>query len=356
MSGAVGYFRVSTTEQANTNYSLTTQEAKFKHFCTSNTLPVVKVFIDKHSARTDARPEFQQMLRFLKENRRKVSHLIVSDLSRLARNVVDQGQTVVLLGELGIKLVSIDEPNLDESAAGKLLQNVLGSMSQWFSDSLSEKTKSRMEAGVKQGRWLWVAPVGYTNANKQIIVDTERAPLVVKAFELVASGNFATIDAVRRQITALGLQTRKGRALTKQTFARMLNNPFYCGWIVSGGNKYRGTHTPLISEELFESVQTRLNAKSTPHVRSNEDFPLRGFIKCTCGGALTAGWSKGKMGKHYARYWCWAKGCAGTGIAREELELHWIDLLGMMEPTTRILEQLPDIARREWSTRKAGGC
>ena len=75
---------------------------------------------------------------------------------------------------------------------------------------------------------------------------------------------------MRRQITALGLQTRKGRALTKQTFARMLNNPFYCGWIVSGGNKYRGTHTPLISEELFESVQTRLNAKSTPHVRSNE--------------------------------------------------------------------------------------
>lgn len=169
---------------------------------------------------------------------------------------------------------------------------------------------------------------------------------------MVASGNFTTIDAVRRQITALGLQTRKGRALTKQTFARMLNNPFYCGWIVSGGNKYRGTHTPLISEELFESVQTRLNVKSTPHARSNEDFPLRGFIKCTCGGALTAGWSKGKMGKHYARYWCWQKECRGNGIAREELELHWIHLLGMMEPTTRILEQLPDIARREWSTRK----
>src|SRR5690348_13270139 len=100
MSGAVGYFRVSTAEQANTNYSLPTQEAKFNNFCTGNGLPVVKVFIDKHSARTDARPEFQKMLRFLKENRRKVSHLIVSDLSRLARNVLTQGQTVVLLGEL----------------------------------------------------------------------------------------------------------------------------------------------------------------------------------------------------------------------------------------------------------------
>ena len=176
MSGAVGYFRVSTAEQANTNYSLSTQEAKFNNFCTSNGLTVVKTFTDRHSARTDGRPEFQAMLRCLKEHRRKVSHLVVSDLSRLARNVVDQGNTVVLLGELGIKLVSVDEPNLDNTAAGKLLQNVLGSMSQWFSDSLSEKTKSRMEAGVKQGRWLWVAPIAYTNLNKQIIVDTERAP------------------------------------------------------------------------------------------------------------------------------------------------------------------------------------
>jgi hypothetical protein len=41
-----------------------------------------------------------------------------------------------------------------------------------------------------------------------------------------------------------------------------------------------------------------------------------------------------------------------TSIVREELQLHWILLLGTMEPTTRIFEQLPDIALREWSARK----
>ena len=55
---------------------------------------------------------------------------------------------MVLLAELNIKLISVDEPNLDESAAGKLLRNVIGSMSQYFSDSLSEKTKTRMRAAV----------------------------------------------------------------------------------------------------------------------------------------------------------------------------------------------------------------
>ena len=61
-SGAVGYFRVSTAEQSNQNNSLPTQESKFNNFCISNGLTVAKIFTDKQSARTDARPEFQKML------------------------------------------------------------------------------------------------------------------------------------------------------------------------------------------------------------------------------------------------------------------------------------------------------
>jgi len=63
----------------------------------------------------------------VRQHRREVSHVIVSDLSHHARNVLDQGQTLVELGQIGIELVSVDEPNLEESAAGKLLKNVLGS-------------------------------------------------------------------------------------------------------------------------------------------------------------------------------------------------------------------------------------
>ena len=67
-----------------------------------------------------------------------------------------------MLGELGVQLVSVDEPH-DNSAAGRLLKNTLGSLNQFFSDSLSEKTRDRMAAGAKQGRWLFVAPLGYRN-------------------------------------------------------------------------------------------------------------------------------------------------------------------------------------------------
>src|ERR1700687_3385377 len=128
MKGAVLYIRVSTPEQASGNYSLPTQEAKERNFCRQQGLAVLKLFADEESARTDDRPEFKKMLAYCRQHRRDISHVVVSDLSRLARNVLDQGQTLVELGQMGIQLVSVDEPNLDESAAGTLVKKELGSV------------------------------------------------------------------------------------------------------------------------------------------------------------------------------------------------------------------------------------
>jgi site-specific DNA recombinase len=293
------------------------------------------------------------MLRFLKEHRRKVSHVIVSDLSRLARNALNLGQTGLLLNELGIKLVSIDEPNLDDTAAGKLLSNVLASMAQFSSDSLSEKTKTRMRAAVVAGRFPWPSPIGYHNKNKLLVVDPVNGPLVQKAFELMASGRYATQDEVRKTVTALGLRTKKGKNVSKQSFARLLQNEIYLGWIVSGDVRVRGSHDPLVSEALFEQVQQRINKKSVPHTRLHDDFPLRGFIKCAgCGKAVTAGFSRGRN-KSYPRYWCHTQGCPDpVGIGSDDLTMHWRGLLGMMEPTAVLLAKLPELATREWASRK----
>ena len=92
------------------------------------------------------------MLDYCQKNHKKISHVIVADLSRFARNVTDQGTAIFTLKQLGIDVVSVDEPITDDTAAGKLARNMLGAMNQFFSDSLSEKTKYRMEAGVKAGR------------------------------------------------------------------------------------------------------------------------------------------------------------------------------------------------------------
>src|SRR5258708_5531930 len=111
--GAVIYVRVSTTEQASSNQSLPVQESKARALCQQRGLAVLKLFADKgESARTDDRPEFKKLMTYCRLHRREISNVVVSDLSRLARNVLDQGQTIVELIEMGIALISVDEPNL----------------------------------------------------------------------------------------------------------------------------------------------------------------------------------------------------------------------------------------------------
>ena len=122
--------------------------------------------------------------------------------------------------QLGIELVSIDDPVTDNSAVGRLARNMLGAFNQFFSDSLSERTRYRMLAAVKEGRFLWPAPIGYINKTKQLEVDPDRAPLVREAFELIASGRHITADSVLNIVTALGLTTRKGPERTHRERGR----------------------------------------------------------------------------------------------------------------------------------------
>ena len=267
MKGAVGYARVSTDEQARENNSLAMQQKRIATFCNQNEIPVLRIFQESESARTMDRPGLTDLLNYCRVNRKNISRFVVCDLSRLARNVHDQAQIIVSLKQLGITVDSIDEPLTNDSAMGQLVRNMLGSIHQFFSDALSEKTRTRMQEAVKQGRFLWPAPVGYVNLKKEkrIIPDPKRAPLVRQAFELVASGRYATTDAVLKVITAMGLTTKKGTGLySKQTFARMLSNPIYAGWVVSGEVTAQGNHEPLISQKLFQEVHVPLERQECP--------------------------------------------------------------------------------------------
>ena len=356
--GALVYTRISDEEQGRRNAAnIPTQTKKARDHCDRLSLPVLKVFIDEESARTADRPNLQKLLDYCREHRGKVSHVVVADLSRLARNVSDQGMLIGRLADMGVTLLSVEEPHIDSTAAGKLSANLLGSVNQFYSDILSERVRYRMGEAVKAGRFVWRAPLGYknvqNNGTKNLAIDTERAPMIRKAFELLATGSYKT-DAVLRAVNAMGLRTVRGSPVTPQSFSQMIRNPVYMGWILSRENKAKGNFEALVSEELFTTVQDVLQGRRVPvpHKRVSEDFPLRGFARCAkCDRPLTAGWARGRGGKKYAHYWCFNKTCKRVGISREGLESHFVQLLGMMQPTAELIAKLPDIARANWEQR-----
>ncbi len=117
---AIIYTRVSTDEQAADPFNLLKQEECCRTFCVQRGYTVVKVFTDADSARTADRSAFQEMRLFCRHHKRDVDCVVVQDLSRFARNLQDQTRCIADLKVLGVKLCSVYEQSVDDSASGTL--------------------------------------------------------------------------------------------------------------------------------------------------------------------------------------------------------------------------------------------
>jgi site-specific DNA recombinase len=363
VDGAVLYVRVSTDEQANGPLNLKNQEQRCRDYCKQNGLSVLEVFIDPgKSARTTARPAFQQMLSYCKSHRRDVRYVVVQDLSRFARDNGDQADAIVELGKGGIRVRSVYEPNVDETAGGRLAANILGAFNQYFSDSLSEKMRDRTRQALTLGRFPWRAPIGYQNIGGKegpnIRPDEKRAPLIHRAFELVATALYKKSEALKI-ISEEGLTTLRGQPLSAQTLQAVLRNSLYAGWLRLPSDDtfepVRGLHEPLISQELFDQVQAVLDGRKVTVAGKravNPLLPLKCFVRCeACGTPLTGGLVKGRNRK-YARYWCRKKGCRAVKISKAQLESEFLELLRRLRVTPQTLTDFPRIAAKVWSEKQ----
>ena len=363
-NNAVIYIRVSTEEQADDALNLVNQEKKCRTYCQQKGLTVVESFVDAGaSARSSDRPEFQRMLAFCRVDRNDVQYAVVQDLSRFARNNLDQADAILQLGRSGVKLRSTYESNIDETAAGKLVANIFGSFNQYFSDSHSEKQRDRTRLAIAGGRVPYHAPIGYLNISARqgpnIKPDEERAPLIRRAFELMATGLHKRTE-VLKTVTEEGLTTPKGKPVSGQTFDHMLRNPLYAGWVTLPSDPtvqpVKGLHEPLVTQQMFDRVQAVLNGRkppANPKRKSNPDFPLRRLVRCkVCGTPLTGAYCKGHRGGLYPRYWCRKPGCRAVSTPKGNLESEFQVFLGRLQPDREKVDDFPKIAARVWKAKQ----
>jgi site-specific DNA recombinase len=357
-SKAIIYVRVSDARQVE-NTSLDSQEKVCREWCHTNGLEVSRVFIERgESAKSADRTQFQAMfLHLTQAGKGSFSHVIVYKFDRFSRNVDDGAIYRMELRKLGIALRSATEAT-DDSPASKLFTTVLGGFAQFDNDMRAERTLAGMKATLEKGRWQWPAPTGYLSGSKMgpsLVIDPERGPLIAKLFELVATGEHTKSSALAA-VTALGLRSRKGVPLTQETIRKILVNSLYAGelFIKSWGKAVKGDYDPLVSQSVFDRVQTVLMGRSpaqVPHVRERDDFPLRGLILCAdCLKPVTASFSTGKLGNKFGYYRCHrVKG--HINAKAETVEAAFIGLLERLTPKQEQMELIERVFRSAWSSR-----
>ena len=314
MKTAIIYTRVSTEEQNEKGYSLADQEEKLKIYCSNNGIEIINHFQDAYSAKTFDRPEFNNLIQFIKKNKGLVNKLLVVKWDRFSRNMEASLTMISNLIKLGVEVEALEQP-IDDSVPENLLMKAFYlAAPQVENQRRSMNTTNGMRKAQKEGRYLSKAPYGYANArdamNKPCLVPSKLAPLVKKSFELCATGTYQ-IELLRKEMFKMGLR------VSSSQFAQMLRNPIYSGKIKVKAYKnepeeiYQGIHEAIVSEELFYEVQMVLNSRKKIKLKQSKInilYPLRGYIQCSkCGKVLTGSSALGNGGKYF--YYHCVKGC-----------------------------------------------
>jgi len=341
---ALIYARVSTTDQAK-GFSLQTQEQFCREYADQNGYEVDRVFVEPGvSARTATRPELQRMLDYVASNHAHVAAVIVLDATRWARDAYDHLWLKRELKHHSVGFLSVTE-EFPDTPDGHMHKTIVAARSQFDNEQRAEKCVGGMKAAVAAGRFCWQAPRGYVNGRKgkgrSLEFDEPSIVMWVrKSFDLIDAG--FTVTQALEQVRNEGLTCRNGHGLSRNTFRTMLMNKRYIGYIESFGMTVRGDFDPIVPEDVFYRVQSKLHRKSKAaqvhYSRDNPEFPLRGVVRCpTCGYVMTASQSTGNGGK-YGYYSC--SKCGKSRFRKEELEQWFVQDLQVLSLKKECVEAL----------------
>ncbi len=134
---------------------------------------------------------------------------------------------------------------------------------------------------------------------KDIVADPERAPYIVKAFELRLAGNsFRTIAKILKE-DGLRSNTKQLKPVGQSQIETMLKRPFYFGVMKYDGGMYPHKYKPIIAKELFDLVQKVNDDRNTDdHSKTDtkQTFTFSGILKCaTCGCSISSYLKKGHV-------------------------------------------------------------
>ena len=324
---AISYLRVSDPRQAergggdDEGFSIPAQREANKRKALSMGAIVGKEFVDRGmSARSADRPELQEMLKYIKENKDRVDYVIVHKIDRLARNREDDVSITRALTDANVQLVSASE-SIDSTPSGMLLHGIMSSIAEFYSRNLSTEVKKGMSEKVKSGGTPTKAPIGYRNIrdydekgrrDSRVEVEAERAPLIELAFKEYATGNWSILS-LAEHLADLGLATpvtpkMPSKPVSKKMLHDILNNPYYKGIVTYNGVQYQGKHEPIVSEVLWDKVQEILRSHVNGERTRTHEHYLKSTVYCgKCGARLIIHNAKSRSGDRYPYFVCSAK-------------------------------------------------
>lgn len=272
--------------------------------------------------------------------------VVVYKVDRLSRSLLDFARMTERFDAHGVSFVSVTQQINTSTSSGRLMLNVLLSFAQFEREIISERTRDKIAAARRKGKWAGGRPVlGYDLVSQpggsRLHVNEAEAALVRRVFGLYLDGG--TLLSIVAEAKRHGWTTKRwttkagkpmgGRAMDKGVVHALLTNPVYIGKVRHKEELYEGEHDAIVDADDFEATQQRLRlngATGGSGIRNKHGALLKGLVRCkACGcvmGHHFASSGAGTATKRYRYYVCqraqkegWSA-CPGPSLPAGDLE------------------------------------
>jgi len=310
------------------------------------------------------RPAFQRLMADIESG--AVDCVVVYKVDRLSRSLMDFAGIMEIFERHDVSFVSVTQHFNTGNSMGRLMLNILLSFAQFERELISERTRDKIAAARKKGKWSGGCPIlGYDidPAGRRLVVNDAEAEQVRHIFDLYLK-NLSLGETVKA-LNEMGWTTkswktnkghlRRGAPFNRDRLHRLLTNVLYIGKVPYREEVYEGEHDAIVDMETWERVRKTLALNRRNRGRNGgtgNGGLLKGIIRCSaCDSAMVYTYTvKGE--KRYRYYVCskaqkngW-KSCPTRSVPAGEMENFVIDRIrdigknpGVVEATVRKMEE-----------------
>lgn len=283
------------------------------------------------------RPALQRLLADIEAGR--VDCVVVYKVDRLSRSLLDFARMMETFDKHRVAFVSVTQQFNTTTSMGRLMLNVLLSFAQFEREIISERTRDKIAAARRKGKWSGGMPLlGYNVVNTKLVVEPDEAEQVRQIFGLYLEhdGLIPVVGELERRgwrnkrwTTKKGV-ARGGRPFDKNSLWHLLTNVTYIGKVTYKDEVHEGEHEPIVADDLWQRVQVKLQRNGRTGggmVRNKFGALLKGLLHCVpCGCAMTPTHATREGKKRYRYYVCAAaqkrgwQACPSQSIPAGEIE------------------------------------
>lgn len=267
-------------------------------------------------ANTD-RPALQKLIADVRE--KKIDCVVVYKVDRLSRSLLDFSKLLEFFDQNNVTFVSITQHFNTQSSMGRLTLNILLSFAQFEREIISERTRDKMGAAKKKGKWIGgCVPLGYdlNKENHKLVINPEEAKLVREIFEtyLKEKSLIRVTEIIndkghvsKRHESYKG-KKRGGIKFKSTTVNQIIKNVYYIGKVKYHGTIYPGEQERIVSDEIFAKAQELLATNrrvpiNTPQTR--KIALLSQILRCrACDSAMHIAYNIKNQKMRYCHYVC----------------------------------------------------